>query len=168
MKRFQFRLQRLARVRKVQEELARARFLGAEHEARAREESRDRLETQIQEAYEHLRQAQAHPRVDPQAVLDASLSIDLMRDQARVLGELARAAREVAERERTPWQEVRAELEGLARLEDKDRKAHRLEDEHREAKELDETAGERRRRRAPFAHRAENTSPQHELNPPRS
>jgi len=152
VKRFQFRLQRLARVRKVQEELARARFLGADREARAREESRDRLEAQVQQAYEHLRRTQTQPRVDPQAVLDASLSIDLMRHQERILGELARAARECAERERTPWQEVRAELEGLARLEDKDRDAHRLEVERRDAKELDEVAGERRRRRDPFAH----------------
>ena len=147
MKRFEFRLKRLARVRQVQEEQARARWLSAEMEARELEARVSKAQAQIAEALVHLRQAQAAPFVDPRSVLGSRSSIELMEDGRRRLSLQARSARKRADQEKLPWTSVRAELEGLARLEEKEHEQHRLEVERSEAVELDEIAAERQRRR---------------------
>lgn len=150
MKRFEFRLGRLARVRHVQEEIARARWMGAERAAREAEARLARAELELEGAQDHLRASQTRPSIDAREVLDVRGTIELMEQRREGLRSRARLARDSAERERAPWQAVRAELEGLTRLEEKAKSAHRFEREREEAKQIDQIASERRRRDDPF------------------
>lgn len=143
MKRFEFRLARLAKVRRIEEERARAAWQSAEAAARAAEQAVLEGEAEVQAAYQHLRTAQASSRLTPLQVISFNDAIagllralDATRAEARRLADEAAAKRE-------PWQAARAELEGLERLEDKARTKHRLERERLENMEMDQLASER-------------------------
>ena len=143
MKRFEFKLGRLARVRAVQEEQARARWQSAAAAARQLEEHVQATSRDIDQALDYLRSAQACAALDTGRVLNAHEALQLLERRRadlrrRHLGACARA-----EELRAPWQAVRTELEGLKRLEDKARGEHRRERERQDAATTDQIAIER-------------------------
>jgi flagellar biosynthesis chaperone FliJ len=147
MKRFQFKLARLARVRVVQEEIARAEWQAAETSARIAHQQLDATDQSIVRSIDFLRGLQSQLIFDPSAVLLTRNSIErleVVRDQAALRVDQARV---FAAEARRPWQVVRTELEGLKRLEVKARTDFRIENEHGEAKQGDEVAMERAARK---------------------
>ncbi len=143
MKRFEFKLGRLARVRKAQEEIARASWQAALSVERGIEDRLLAAGADIERAMEYQRQVQACGELDPSRVLhafEAIQSMERLRDQLRV--RLDQAHQETEEL-RTPWQAVRTELEGLKRLEETARTEHRRDRERAESSETDQVAIER-------------------------
>lgn len=149
MKRFRFELERLARVRRIQEEVERARWLEAEARARDAEGALERLD--------HLRGGVQRELADAQAA--ATLAVPELlcgqRELARLVElrrrgeERVRTLRFQAERQRAPWIERRREVGALERLEERRRRAWRAESEREQALALDEVALERAFRRDP-------------------
>ncbi len=148
MKRFEFRLARLARVRRVEEEVAKAAWQTAVAIAREADERLAVIETQLTEAYEFLRQAQSEGQLHPRHVLNVRRSTQLLEDHKRAARESSRRAHAEADEARVPWQKAHAALEGLSRLEDKARDRFRQELNREEAKEADQIAIQRAVRNA--------------------
>lgn len=143
MKRFEFKLGRLARVRKAQEEMARAAWQAAEAVAREIDDQLRSSGADIERAFEYQRQIQASLDLDPNRVLhafEAIQSMERVRDRLRARLDGARAE---AEALRAPWQVLRTKLEGLKRLEETARTEHRSARERAEAAEADQIAIER-------------------------
>ncbi len=146
MKKFEYKLARLSRVRTVQEEIARAQWQGAEMVVRRSLAREQELGNAIAQAIAELGLAQAAPQLNPQHILQARQAIGFMDKQLAAQGRQTRVARIDADRLRVPWQKVRTEVEGLKRLEKKARDSFRVEREREEAKQSDEVAMERARR----------------------
>lgn len=147
MRRFEFQLQRLARVRKVQEDLARAAWQAAEATARELARRVEAAEAGILEAVEDLRALQSSPRLEAAQLIQAQQAVQLLSVRREALVGRQRDAQAEADRLREPWQALRTELEGLRRLEEKARERHRLEAERLETAETDQVAMERARQR---------------------
>jgi flagellar export protein FliJ len=147
VKRFEFQLQRLARVRKVQEDLARAAWQAAEAAARELARRVEAAEAGILEAVEDLRTLQSSPRLEAAQLIQAQQAVQLLSVRREALVGRQRDAQAEADRLREPWQALRTELEGLRRLEEKARERHRLEAERIETNETDQVAMERARQR---------------------
>ena len=144
---FRFRMERLLRVRKLEEEIARSRagWLALRESARAQERV-ERVQAQIQATEEHLRSQISSPAVTPGAVLSTQSL------QSRAWGELqrrresAKTAAFQAEQQRQPWQQKRTEAEGLERLRSQRREIFLQESDARELELLDEIASRRHSR----------------------
>jgi len=147
VKRFEFQLQRLARVRKVQEDLARAAWQAAEAVARELASRVEAAEAGILEAVEDLRILQSSPRLEAARLIQAQQAVQHLSARRETLVGRQRDAQAEADRLREPWQALRTELEGLRRLEEKARERHRLEAERLETAETDQVAMERARQR---------------------
>ena len=143
MKRFEFKLGRLARVRKAQEQIARAEWQAAATIARDFEQALEAIDADIDRAFDFQRNVQATPELDPRHVLSAHEAIRSMERGRELLREQLQQAEAEAERLREPWQDLRTELEGLKRLEQSARGKHRVERERVEAAETDQVAIER-------------------------
>lgn len=148
MKRFQWPLERVHRVREIQEEVARAAWAEAAQRARAAEEHVDALRAARDEARAKL-MAVPGERFDPaQAALDrdlvdrASRAISHARERAKTLAFQA-------ERLRRPWEERRRDVRGLEKLREKASTHHRRDARRSEADELDEIAQQRAAARRP-------------------
>ncbi len=146
MKGFQFKLERLARVREVQEEIALAKWQTAERQAREAQERVDRAAQAIFTSTDELRLIQASSNIDPRQVLQAREAIEHMVNRRVALVRVAESLRVEAQKVREPWQNLRTELEGLKRLEEKERAKFRIESEREEAKQIDEQAMDRSHR----------------------
>lgn len=148
MKRFEFRLARLSRVRELQEEIARAEWQAAEDLAQRAEQRVMDLRELVAESDAALRELQGS------SAFNSSEVLALQDLQDRVLGALKLARRQAAELRaaaeaaREPWTALRVELEGLARLESRARTRHRNELTRAEIAVLDQIAQERAARRA--------------------
>jgi len=140
MRRFSFKLERLARVRHVQEEVLRAQWQSAEHRAAKARARTEAGRAAIASALADLRRMQANHQLDPHLILHAREAIAHLEDRLAGLEQLWEVARQEALRLREPWRAVRAELEGLKRLEEKERIKFRIESERGEAKRMDERA----------------------------
>ncbi len=146
MKGFKFKLDRLARVRKVQEEIARAAWRTAVLEAQDAQGRCDDVREEIVEAIVDLRQLQTSASIDTRQVLMAREALGFLEERRDALLRIAEDAQRAAEALREPWQALRTELEGLTRLEDKERVKYRIKTERDDAKQLDEQAMDRARR----------------------
>lgn len=143
MKRFQFRLARVLRVRRIEEQAARATFLEQQVLAREAQESAEQALGQRQLMESQLTdQLQSGP-IDPRSAIRGQNSIEGMghvcrrrRDQATTLSLQAEQARE-------PWVETRVDVRALERLEDRMRERHLSAVEKKANQELDETAARR-------------------------
>lgn len=147
MRGFKFKLARLARVRIVQEEIARGHWQNAEalaREALAQEQS---ARESVSTATVELALAQANVSLDPTRILQARGAIKGMERMVIALHQRTEVNQQEAARLRQPWQVVRTEVEGLKRLEEKAKTAFRIEREREEAKENDEVAMERASRK---------------------
>lgn len=144
MTRFQFRLERLERVRQTQERIAKERWVAAEanwREAAQREHlSRSAFERGLGE----LRAAQARGALSPPEVLrsqDALRRLAALSARDRALCARRRAEADAA---RAPWLGLHAEVEGLERLHQRERSTHVQAAEAASAHEADERALQRR------------------------
>ncbi len=145
MKRFRFRLERLARVREVQEELARATWAGAEREAREGEEQADALAEALRAAQRELVAARRDPRGGAARALVAERTLDTLAERLRSARERARTRRAQADRLRDAWRERERDVAALERLEERARERHQLEAGRAEALVADEAAARRDR-----------------------
>ncbi len=148
-----FRLQRVKRVRAVEEELERARFGEAEKLARAGEESADVARARVSAAVDDLRGLQGSPQLAPASVMAALILVDEARLAQRNAEQRARDLRTEAEARRKAWVARVNDLEGLDRLEGHSRDAHQQEQERLATLAMDETASQR----AAHARRARTT-----------
>lgn len=155
MTKYAFRLQRVQRVRAVEEDLARARFAEAELVARNAEERAEERRRAIDVAIDDLRGLQGSPQLEPAAVLAALGLVDEARVAWRTADQTARASRATAEEARRAWMERRRDLEGLDRLDERARAEFRQERDRAETLALDEVASQRdarQRRSQPHSH----------------
>lgn len=155
MTKYAFRLQRVQRVRAVEEDLARARFAEAELAARNAEERAEERRRAIDVAIDDLRGLQGSPQLEPAAVLAALGLVDEARVAWRTADQTARASRATAEEARRAWMERRRDLEGLDRLDERARAEFRQERDRAETLALDEVASQRdarQRRSQPHSH----------------
>lgn len=143
MKRFRFKLARLSRVRKVQEELALAAWQTAERAASEAQERIELADQAIANGVAELRLIQNQGNIDPRQVLQARGALEHMEQRRVLLVRVAESARVEALRLREPWQALRTELEGLRRLEQKERTKFRIESEREDAKQIDEQTMDR-------------------------
>jgi flagellar export protein FliJ len=148
VKRFAFRLQRLARVRAIEEQIAREGWALAERGARASEERAERALLDVHEARATLRAQLYSGRVQPAALLQRQSLADALVERRGSALAHARAARETAEAQRAAWLGHKRKLEGLERLEQRDLEAWRLAANAHDAAELDEVAALRAARKA--------------------
>ena len=155
MKRFQFRLARLSKVRALQEEIARAEWQAAEDIAIRAERRVNEIESLVDATNASLRGLQGSTELASDEVLVHQGLLE------RVLSTLAGARhqaselRAAAEVVREPWTAMRVDLEGLERLEGRARERHQMELTRTEIAEIDQIAQERAARRA-----GTSTSPQ--------
>lgn len=143
MRRFRFRLERLARVRRIQEEQERERWLAAELARREADAAEAGAREQTAAVEAELRRRQADAALGVDAVLVAQAALERARGAEVRARERTRTATFQAERLRAPWDERRQEVRGLERLEQRARTAWRREELLREAAELDEVAAQR-------------------------
>lgn len=140
MTRFRFPLARLARVRSIQERLAREAWQAAVAEARLAEAGLDAAHAAVDGARDALRRLASAGALDVGNVLIAQRELArLERDEVRVRERVV-TLRERAERLRPAWQERRREVVGLERLEQHARDAWTVEERRREARAMDEVA----------------------------
>jgi len=148
VKRFAFRLQRLARVRAIEERLVRESWALAERGARAAEERAEAALADVRAARAALlAELDSGALVPAEYLQRQSLTDGLLARRAHAL-QRARAARAAAEVERARWLAQKRKLEGLARLEQRDLEAWRLAENAQSAAEIDEVAAVRAARKA--------------------
>jgi flagellar biosynthesis chaperone FliJ len=143
MKRYEFGLQRVKRVRGVEEDLAKAEFGSAELAARAAEARAAECKAAVDLAVDDLRGLQGSPRLAP---TDVIVALGLVDDARRVwfdAEEVAHVARARAEELRRAWQARKRDVDGLERLDGRARADWALERDREEAHALDETAIQR-------------------------
>jgi flagellar export protein FliJ len=148
MSRFRFRLERLASVRKVQEQLERERWLAAELRAREAEAAAARLRDAVASGEAELRLRQGAGTLRAAELLHGQAAVERLQGLLRRARERARSARFQAERLRAPWEERRKELRGLERLEQRARRDWLRAELRRDAARMDEVASARARRAA--------------------
>lgn len=153
MTRHQFRLQRVKRVRAVEEDIERARFGEAEGIARTAEEAAETARAFVASALDDLRGLQGSPKLEPASVLAALMLVDEARAKVRSAEQHARARRAEAETRRQAWVARVRDLDGLERIETRSRDAFHRDQERVESLAMDETASQR----AAHARRARTT-----------
>lgn len=146
MKRYVFGLQRVKRVRGVEEDLAKAEFSTAEMSARSAEARAEECKAAIGRAIDDLRGLQGSPQLSPSAVI---VALGLVDDARRVwfdAEELAHVARARADELRRAWQARKRDLDGLERLDQHARADWALERDREETRAIDDTAIQRKAR----------------------
>lgn len=146
-RRFQFRLERVRRVRDIQERVARAERARAESLARAAETSRDEARDVLEQSRARLRAILAGS-IEPAAVLHSQRALDAELAQLRRRVESARTQRIQAERMASAHRTRESALRALEELKDRSRQRHVGELEKRDNAELDEVASQRSARAA--------------------
>ncbi len=146
MKRYAFGLERVKRVRGVEEDLAKAEFSAAEMIAREAEARADERKAAIDQAIDDLRGLQGSPNLAPASVIVALGLVDDARRAWFDAVETARGLRGRAEEQRRAWLARKRDLEGLERLDEHARADWALEREREEALGLDDTAIQRNAR----------------------
>lgn len=146
MKRYAFGLQRVKRVRGVEEELAKAEFAAAEMLAREAEIRALDRKCAIEVAIDDLRGLQGSPKLAPTSVMAALGLVDEARRVWFEAEETARGLRARAETQRRAWQVRKRDLDGLERLDEHARADWMVERDRADARELDETASQRNAR----------------------
>jgi flagellar export protein FliJ len=147
VKRFAFRLERLARVRAIEEQIARESWALAERGARAAEERAERALADVRAARATLREQLGAGRLVPAELLQRQSLCDALAARRGLALQRAASARAAAESERGLWLAEKRKLEGLERLEQRDLEAWRLAENAHDAAELDEVAATRAARK---------------------
>jgi len=139
-KRFEFRLARVLKIRRLEERVARSAWGEAESRTRTAEAHAQTMRSELEEARAELRKnlggllrpqnvELAHRLIDRRVteLAQAQASVETLRDQA---ARLAQA-----------WRERDARKQALERLEERHLGRHRLEALVEEGREMDERAG---------------------------
>jgi len=164
MKGYRFRLARVLRVRRIEEQLARAGFLERQREAEQSAALRAEGLDLAHRMREQLRDQIGSGSIEPRLVLGAQSGIDAMADLCRRRDERARTHQAQADRAREPWSDSRRDVRALEALEQKQMERFRSEQEKRANRELDETAARRAQdRRGRPDHRARGRSDEREM-----
>jgi flagellar export protein FliJ len=148
VKRFAFKLQRLARVRAIEEQIARESWAATEHAARKAEANAEQALQDVRDAREQQRKELAAGRVRAQELLQNQSLADALVARRGLALQRARAARARAEVERALWLSHKRRLEGLERLEERDHELWRSAESAQSAAEIDEVAAVRAARKA--------------------
>lgn len=148
MKRFQFRLARILRVREVEEQAARERFLAADRIARDAETRAESARDALTSAREELRASQSAHTLAPGFLVSAQHALDELLRRRQSAADRARTQRLQADAERAAWAERRRDVKGLERLSDRDRERWLAEEARAEAQQLDEVGSMRAAARA--------------------
>lgn len=143
MTKYVFRLQRVKRVRAVEEEVSRARYGAAELAAREAADLAERKRLAIESAIDDLRGLQGSPTLAPSRVLTALVYVDECRADWRAALEVAQTLRMRADEERKAWLVRKQDVEALERLDERSRDEFRFEQDKSESQALDETASQR-------------------------
>ena len=143
MKRFRFRLERVQRVRVIEEEVARAALQTAQARARGADALAKDAQAEVEGARDELRGLLAGGAVDPGAVLWRQALLDRLRQRSEALRRQAVKLERAATRELELWQVAVRERDALERLEERRRADHAVAAERRANAELDEIAGVR-------------------------
>jgi flagellar export protein FliJ len=142
---FRFRLERVQRVRALEERVARAAWSEAERAARLAEEALAAARAAVVEARARVAGSAAGPLAPLAAEAERRAVDGLLWDLAR-RKERALTARGQASRLADAWRARERDRRGLAELEQRQRASARLEDERRAARGMDDVALARRRR----------------------
>lgn len=143
MRRYEFRLQRVKRVREVEEDLARAEFSAAEAQARAAEERARTCKSAIDTAVDDLRGLQGSPRLSPQSVITALGLVDDARRAWIDAQTVVEGLRRTAEERRQTWIARKRDVDGLERLDERSHAEYVLVREREDSLALDDTASQR-------------------------
>jgi flagellar export protein FliJ len=141
--RFQFRLARVLRVRKVQEDVARSHFQACEDVARQAETVAGNISVEIERAQAELFDTRARKRIPPEDLLMAQETLESLDRTLQEQKRRARELREEAETMRAAWEEARRDALSLESLAERDLAAHADEEERSANAELDEFAHRR-------------------------
>jgi len=143
VRRYQFRLGRVLRVRRIQEEQLRGAWLEARARADAARAAEQAQQSELARARVELERMQAAGPLDPRAVVTQQ---DLYARAERELGRRAGHARALeaeAARRADLLREARTAVRGLERLDERRRRAHTEEATRREQAQTDEVAARR-------------------------
>jgi flagellar export protein FliJ len=143
---FRFNLDRVLRVRRLEEEVARARWLEAQHESARAQVRLERARAAGREAGQQLHEQISRPLLTPAAVLSAQAACSRIEASIGHQAERALTAAFQAEQQRAPWQEKRSETRGLESLRGRRLENHQLGQERIEIEQLNEIAGQRHAR----------------------
>ncbi|QDU70030.1 hypothetical protein [Engelhardtia mirabilis] len=147
-RRFQFRLERLAQVRELEERIARAKWGEAEAIAAQAAAHVVTLETTLQRAREELRNLQSLGELDAAAALSCERPIETLKAHLAAARALHAEQRAAAERERGAWAERERARRALERLEDKAKAIHTKAIAAADQAEADDANAARATRRA--------------------
>lgn len=154
MKPFRFRLDRVLRVREVEEETARAGWLAVEHDARAAEARAAALANDRAAGLGALARDMTKRALPPAWTLVRHAALDRLARTASAERERALTLRRQADQAKEPWQEKRREVLGLSRLLAVAKSRHAAAVLAAEIAVMDEVASMRAARR----HRSESRS----------
>jgi flagellar export protein FliJ len=154
-----FKLARVLRVRRIEEELARDRFKAVEQVARQAEETAETIGREIAKAQEELTETRLHRRIPPEDLVMAQMTLEsldrTLTEQRRRAGDLRREADGM----RAAWERARGDMRTLERLEERFRASQRAEEQAQENREMDENALRRAPSGSPLPNRALQSSP---------
>ncbi|MCZ7527710.1 MAG: flagellar export protein FliJ [Acidimicrobiia bacterium] len=141
MRRYRFRLETVLRVRRIQEEQARAALVVANHDVA-------RAAAAVTARYEHLARM---PRPDRPVQAGAFLAAQAaLAGAARAVSEARHCHRrvaDVADERRRSWQQTATRVSSLERLDERHRDEHGREVRRQEDREVDDLVVTRFRRR---------------------
>ncbi len=144
---FRFPLERVLRVRALEEESARARWSEAEGAARGAESHVQLLRSELVKGRRQLGELRASGAVHANELLAAEHAIGSIERKLTAAHERALTLRFQAEEWREAWREKQVEHEALERLRDRQRTEHAEEENAAESQRLDEVASVRHARR---------------------
>ncbi|TDJ71856.1 MAG: hypothetical protein E2O39_07605 [Planctomycetota bacterium] len=162
MKPFRFRLDRVLRVREVEEETARAAWLVVEQAARAAETRAEARAHDRGEAFSELAREMAECSLAPAVMLVRHAVLDRLARAESEERERALTLRRQADQARGPWQDRRREVLGLTRLRTVAKSRYADAALAKEIAEMDEVA----LMRAASRRRASRRRAEHETAPP--
>jgi flagellar export protein FliJ len=134
------RIERVLRVRRLEEEVARERFIACEQVARQADELADGISAEIARAQEQLGETRVQSLIPPEDLLSAQSTLESLDD---TLAEQRRRTQELqleADGMRATWELARQEMRALERLDEQLASAERGDQARREAREMDEEA----------------------------
>jgi flagellar protein FliJ len=145
MRAFRFRLARLLRVRRLEEEVARGELAHARGRANEARSSAEHAEAEVERGRGELLRLQAGPLLEPAAVIARHAAQDgVARARATCERRALELEREAGAR-RSTLMNARAAVRGLERLAERRRALHLAQLERAERLELDEVAQRTRR-----------------------
>jgi len=138
--RFTFRLERVLRIRRLEESAAKGEWASALHEFHAAEEAAACRRRELRAAEVDLARVLASGSIEPERVLRDQRALEGLRHALRCARGRAAELGRVAESRREAWSEFRRLRRSLEHLRERAQTRHRDELARQEAQELDDRA----------------------------